>query len=76
MLKLIVAYWRHMAKLIWVNIGSGNALLPDGTKLLPEAMLLYHQGGPTAITLRTISLEIHQPSITKVTLEIIYPKFH
>ena len=23
---------------IWVNIGSGNALVPDGTKLLPEDM--------------------------------------
>ena len=24
---------------IWVNIGSGNGLVPDGTKLLPEPML-------------------------------------
>ena len=24
---------------IWVNIGSGNGLLPDGTKPLPEPML-------------------------------------
>ena len=28
---------------IWVNIGSGNGLLPDGTKPLPEPMLTYHQ---------------------------------
>ena len=27
----------------WVNIGSGNGLLPDGTKPLPEPMLTYHQ---------------------------------
>ena len=27
-----------MAK-IWVNIGSGSGLLPDGTKPLPEPML-------------------------------------
>ena len=25
--------------MIWVNIGSGNGLLPDGTKPLPETML-------------------------------------
>ena len=28
-----------MATEIWVNIGSGNSLLPDGTKPLPELML-------------------------------------
>ena len=33
-----------MAAGIWVNIGSGNGLLPDGTKPLPEPMLTYHQG--------------------------------
>ena len=27
----------------WVNLGSGNGLLPDGTKPLPEPMLTYHQ---------------------------------
>ena len=27
---------------IWVNIGSGNGLLPDGTKPLPEPMLTYY----------------------------------
>ena len=26
---------------IWVNISSGNGLLPDGTKPLPEPMLTY-----------------------------------
>ena len=28
---------------IWVNIGSGNGLLPDGTKSLPEQMLTDYQ---------------------------------
>ena len=28
-----------MATEIWVNIGSGNGLLPDGTNPLPESML-------------------------------------
>ena len=41
--KLIRAQWRHMAAENWVNIGSGNGLLPDGTKPLPEPMLTYHQ---------------------------------
>ena len=27
----------------WVNIGSDNGLVPDGTKPLPEPMLTYHQ---------------------------------
>ena len=39
-----------MATKIWVNIGSGNGLLPDGTKPLPEPMLTYHQSGPVAFT--------------------------
>ena len=34
---------RHMATENWVNIGSGNGLLPDGTKPLPEPMLSDHQ---------------------------------
>ena len=28
-----------MVSKIWVNIGSGNGLVPDGTKPLPEAMM-------------------------------------
>ena len=28
---------------MWVNIGSGNGLLPNGTQPLPEPMLTYHQ---------------------------------
>ena len=40
---LIVAQWCHMVTKIWVNIGSGNGLLPDGTKPLPEPMLTYRQ---------------------------------
>ena len=27
---------------IWINIGSGNDLLPDDTKPLPEPMLIVH----------------------------------
>ena len=36
------------ATVILDNIGSGNGLLPDGTKPLPEPMLIYHQRGSVA----------------------------
>ena len=29
-----------------VNIGQGNALLPDSTKPLPKTLLAYHKGVP------------------------------
>ena len=35
---------------IWVNIGSGNGLVPDGTKPLPEPKLTNHQWGSVACT--------------------------
>ena len=38
MSELIVAKWCYMVTQIRVNIGSGNGLLPDGTKPLPETM--------------------------------------
>ena len=50
MLKRIVTYWGHMVTEIWINIGSGNGLLPDGTKPLPESMLTYNQWGIVALT--------------------------
>ena len=34
--------------IILVNNGSGNGLLPDGTKPLPEPMFTYHEYGPVA----------------------------
>ena len=38
-----MAQWCHVATLIWDSIGSGNGLLPEGTKPLPETMLDCHQ---------------------------------
>ena len=35
---------------ILVNIGLGNGLLPDGTKPLPEPILIYHQWERVAFT--------------------------
>ena len=40
--SLTEAKWCHMVTHIWVNIGSGNGLLPDGTKPLPAPMLTSH----------------------------------
>ena len=37
-----------MVTYIWVNIGSGNGLVPYITKPSPEPMLIYHQWGPLA----------------------------
>ena len=37
-----------MTTYIWVNIGSGNGLVPDGTNPLPEPVLTYHQEDPVA----------------------------
>ena len=35
---------------IWVNIGSSNGLVPNGTKPLPEPKLTYHWWGSLALT--------------------------
>ena len=42
MVQLVVAYWRHMARQIRVNTGSGNDLLPDGTNPFPDEWLTYN----------------------------------
>ena len=39
------AIWWHRSG----QLGSGNGLLPDGTKPLPAPMLTYHKYGPMAI---------------------------
>ena len=57
-----------MATEIWVNIGSGNGLLPDSTKPLPEPMLPCVMSSD--IHLRLILQEIPQPSITKISSKI------
>ena len=36
----------YMATKIWVNIGTGNGLLPDSTTSLPELVLIDHQWSP------------------------------
>ena len=39
---LILAWWQHVSSKNLVNIGTGNGLLSDATKPLPELMLTYH----------------------------------
>ena len=44
------AEWCYSFEKICVNIGSGNGLLHDGTKPLPEPMLTNHYKGSVAFT--------------------------
>ena len=46
----IVALQRYMVTYIWIKIVSGDGLLPDGIKPLPESMLTYDQWGSVACT--------------------------
>ena len=60
----------------WVNIASGNGLLPDGTKPIPEPMLTCHQR--FGIHLHSISQEMLINLIINVfrdyTFRIIFPR--
>ena len=40
--RLSMAWWYHKAKKPLVNTASGNDMLPDGTKQLPEPILIDH----------------------------------
>ena len=56
----------HMATKNWLNIGSGNGLLPDDTKRLTEPTLTCHYWCPAMIW-----GQFHpQPPITKISLKI------
>ena len=65
-----------MATEIWVNIGSGNGLLPDGTKPLPEPMLTYHPLRSHGIHMSVLSLEDLKKPINKTRLKIADLKWH
>ena len=57
-----------MASEILVNIGSGNGLLLDGTKSLPEWTLIDHQS--SLAHLRVISQDMLKISILDMSLKI------
>ena len=60
---------------IWVNIGSSNGLLPDGTKPLPEPMLTYHQWSFVVFTLQQFTASAwHEISVHGMSLKIIILK--
>ena len=45
LMRLLLTHYgiaSHMPTKIWVNIGSGNGLLPDGINPLPQPMMIYH----------------------------------
>ena len=58
-----------------VNIGAGDSLLPDGTKPLPETMMI-NSVRSVDIQLRAISQEMSKPSITIISWKITYLKLH
>ena len=60
-----------MAIEIWVNISSGNGLLPDGTKPLPEPMLTFHNLTPVTF----ISGLFHKRCLNHQSLKSIW-KLH
>ena len=50
-----------------VNSGSGDGLLPDGTKPLPEQVLTSHRKAPVSIHhLKVISRAVPHPSFAKI----------
>ena len=68
----LLTHWHHMVMEIWVNIGSVNGLLPDGTKPLLEPMLTYHQLGPVAIILAQYHKIWRHQWMSKTRLKIAF----
>ena len=59
-----------MVTYIWVNIHSGNEVLPVSTRSLPEPMLIYYQSCFFGIHLTAISQEVHMNLIRNMCLEL------
>ena len=59
---------------IWVNIGSGNDLLPDHQAINYQCWLII--SAVCAIGLRAVSEGMQQPSIIKISLKITYLEFY
>ena len=74
-LSLKVLIWLkiggHMGTNMWVNIGSGNGLMPDGIKPLLETLLTNYQWVLVAFTLKGISQEILKISVLDRSFKII-----
>ena len=61
---------------IWFNIGSGNGLLPEGTKPLPEPMLTSHHWGPVTITSGQIHKRYLSHQSPKLSGKALSKKLH
>ena len=61
---------------ILVNIGSGNGLLPDGTKPLPEPMLTDHQWSPVTFILEQFHRRYLKHQSVKPVWKLHVWKFH
>ena len=68
--SLNVAYRHHLTTWIWVNTGSGNGLVPDGTKPLPESMWTNHHWDFVAIHTRPTSYKMFKISFFDMSLII------
>ena len=72
--KIHNPFWKSLYTLVMctlenlVNIGSGNGLLPYGTKPLHEPMSSVRSSNSH---MKTISREIPQPSIPKISFNFI-----
>ena len=72
---LVVTLWCHMATWNLVNVGSGNGLLPDGTKLLLEPALTYPKSVRfRGIHLRALLWEDLKKHMSKPKLKIAFLK--
>ena len=58
----------------WVNNGSGNGLLYDSTKQLPEPMFTYHQS-PVGIKQRKILQKLFKILPTTKCLKILFDNY-
>ena len=67
----LVTQYGQLATEIWVNIGSGNGLLPEGTKPLPEPMLTDLQWSPVTFILR----QFHKRCLNRQSLKSVW-KLH
>ena len=63
----------NTSRLIWVNTGSGNGLLPDSTKPFPDLMVTFHQWGTVVFTWFGIPFhQIWKPHHALINLRICY----
>ena len=53
----------NMVTEIWVNIGSGNGLVPDSTKPLSEPILTDHRWSPVTFILRQFHNHLRVPDL-------------